>query len=42
MIKKTDISFDDSGDFLNWWFDSEVLDGKALQVFKRYYTKGFD
>jgi len=38
VCKKTDISFQNSGDFLNWWFERKVLDGKALQVFDRYYT----
>ena len=38
VCKKTDISFQSSGDFLNWWFDRKVLDGKALQIFERYYT----
>ncbi|MCK4831007.1 class I SAM-dependent methyltransferase [bacterium] len=38
VCKKTDLSFQNSGDFLNWWFERKVLDGKALQVFDRYYT----
>jgi ubiquinone/menaquinone biosynthesis C-methylase UbiE len=38
VCKKTNISFQNSGDFLNWWFERKVLDGKALQVFDRYYT----
>lgn len=45
VCKKTDISFQNSGDFLNWWFESKALEGKALQVFDRYYTnyrKTFD
>ena len=38
VYKKTDISFQTSGEFLNWWFERKVLDGKALQIFERYYT----
>jgi ubiquinone/menaquinone biosynthesis C-methylase UbiE len=36
--KERDISFDNSGDFLNWWFDTRPLKGKALEVFERYYS----
>jgi ubiquinone/menaquinone biosynthesis C-methylase UbiE len=36
--KKQDISFDNSGDFLNWWFNTRLLKGKALEVFERYYS----
>jgi len=33
-----DISFDNSGDFMNWWFETRLLRGKALEVFERYYS----
>jgi ubiquinone/menaquinone biosynthesis C-methylase UbiE len=43
--KAQEIPFDNSGDFLNWWFEARVLTGKALEVFERYYSHyrlGFD
>ena len=36
--KTRDISFDNSGEFLNWWFETRLLRGKALEVFDRYYS----
>ena len=27
---------------MNWWFENEALQGKALQVFNRYYTNYCD
>jgi ubiquinone/menaquinone biosynthesis C-methylase UbiE len=39
VVNKTrNISFDNSGDFLNWWFNTRLLRGKALEVFERYYS----
>jgi ubiquinone/menaquinone biosynthesis C-methylase UbiE len=38
MKKARNATFNDSGDFLGWWFDTELLEGKALQVFQRYYS----
>ena len=33
-----EISFDDTADFLDWWFESRPLKGKALEIFERYYA----
>ncbi|MBW1999943.1 MAG: methyltransferase domain-containing protein [Deltaproteobacteria bacterium] len=44
MSKIKHVSFDDSGEFLGWWFDTDLLEGRALLVFQRYYSnyqKGF-
>lgn len=38
MSKIQHIPFDNSGDFLRWWFETRLLEGKALQVFERYYS----
>lgn len=38
MNKTQDISFDNSGNFLSWWFETRSLRGKALEVFERYYS----
>jgi SAM-dependent methyltransferase len=38
MSKARHVSFNDSGDFLGWWFDTDLLEGKALRVFQRYYS----
>ena len=34
----SNISFESSGELLDWWFSSQVLNGKAYSVFKRYYA----
>ena len=38
MKKTREIPFDNSGDFLRWWFETRPLEGKTLQVFERYYS----
>ena len=40
-----EISFDNSGVFLSWWFEDRSLTGKAQEIFERYYAQyrlGFD
>jgi len=32
------LDFNNSGDFLNWWFETRLLQGKALEIFERYYA----
>ena len=36
--QQSDISFKDSGNFLNWWFEKPRLDGRAAVTFSNYYT----
>lgn len=31
------VAYDNSGDFLNWWFEKPRLKGKALEIFRSYY-----
>ncbi|MCK4388926.1 MAG: class I SAM-dependent methyltransferase [Desulfobacterales bacterium] len=38
MRKHNHIPFTDSADFLDWWFQTKRLEGKALHVFNRYYA----
>jgi len=38
MQKHTTVPIHDAGEFLNWWFKTNRLDGKALQVFNQYYS----
>ena len=39
MNERKPIPWGNAGDFLNWWFKKEILDGKALQIFNRYYAQ---
>jgi len=36
--RQSDISFKDSGDFLNWWFEKPRLEGRATVTFSNYYA----